>query len=62
MFDVTNKKDVELFKKFMVDRAWGPDGCPFILEQPYLDIPEMIKDKITHKHLDIKNDRISETQ
>jgi hypothetical protein len=55
-FDVNSKTDAELFKKFLINRSWGSDGCPFVLEQPYLGIPEMIKDKLVHKYLGIKND------
>jgi len=43
-FDPKNKKDVELFKSFLANNKWsGP--CPFILQEPYLTIPEMLKDK-----------------
>jgi hypothetical protein len=53
-FDVNNKSDVELFKKFLINQSWGSDGCPFVLEHPYLGIPEMIKDKLVYKYLGIK--------
>jgi hypothetical protein len=61
LFDVNSKTDVTLFKNFLVKQSWGSDGCPFILEQPYLGIPEMIKDKIVCKHLGIKSEELFKT-
>ena len=43
-FDPKNKKDIELFKTFLSNNKWG-GPCPFILQEPYLTIPEMLKDK-----------------
>jgi homoserine acetyltransferase len=34
--------------------SWGHDGCPYVLEFPYLTIPDMIKDKLIHKFLKVK--------
>ena len=34
--------------------AWGKDGCPFILEFPYMTIPDMIRDKLIHKILKVE--------
>jgi hypothetical protein len=51
IFNANNKKDVDSFKQFMSKSAWGSDGCPFILEEPYLTIPDMIKTKLTEKYL-----------
>lgn len=53
-FDVSNKKDVELFVKFLKTGAWGQEGCPFTLEYPYLTIPDMIRDKLLHKFLKVE--------
>ena len=52
-FDVNNKKDVAAYKNFLVQKQWGTGGCPFSLEYPYLSVPDMIKDKIVHKYLNI---------
>ena len=52
-FDVNNKKDVAAYKNFLVHKQWGTSGCPFSLEYPYLSVPDMIKDKIVHKYLNI---------
>ena len=53
-FDVKDKKHVDLYRKFLVTGAWGLQACPFILEFPYLTIPDMIKDKLIHSFLKIK--------
>lgn len=52
-FDVDNKKDVEIFRKFLKNSAWGKDCCPFELEEPHLTIPDMIKDKLVRKYLKV---------
>ena len=55
LFDATSKSDMKLAKDFFVKHAWGPDGCPFFLEVPWLNVPDMLKDRIMKYHLDIKN-------
>ena len=49
LFDPKNKSHINLLKRFLVENRWG-NPCPFILEEPYLTIPDMIKDKVT-KHV-----------
>lgn len=52
IFDPKNKKDIELFKIFLSQNKWsGP--CPFILEEPYLNIPDMLKDRYIRSQLNI---------
>lgn len=51
-FDPKNKKDVEIFKKFMAENKWG-GPCPFILEEPYLNIPHMMKERYIRSQFDI---------
>jgi hypothetical protein len=53
-FDVKDKKHVDSYRKFLITGAWGKDTCPYILEFPYLTIPDMIKDKLIHSFLKIK--------
>ena len=53
-FDVNNQADCTAFAKFLKTGAWGKDGCPFEIEDPWLSIPDMIKDKLARKHLGIK--------
>ena len=52
-FNVNNKKDVALYRTFLIEGKWGVEGCPFALEYPYLTVPDMIKDKLIHKYLKI---------
>jgi hypothetical protein len=54
VFDLDNTKHVNLYKGFLSSNRWGINGCPFILEFPYLTIPDMIKDKLIHKFLKVK--------
>lgn len=52
-FDVNNKKDIELYRSFLIAHRWGGIGCPFVLEFPHLTIPDMIKDKMMNKYMKI---------
>ena len=54
LVDVNNTKDMDLAKKFFETYKWGPTGCPFVLEVPWENVPDMLKDKITKYHLNIK--------
>ena len=47
LFEPSNKDDMKLVRKYLHTLSWGNAGCPFYLEWPYLDIPSMLKDKIT---------------
>jgi hypothetical protein len=51
-FDAKNKKDVEIFRTFLAENKWG-GPCPFVLEEPYLTIPDMLKDKYIRSQLNI---------
>jgi hypothetical protein len=55
LFDATSQTDMNLAKDFFVKHAWGPNGCPFFLEVPWLNVPDMLKDRITKHYLNIKN-------
>ena len=46
MFEPGSKDDMQVAGKFFHSNKWE-DGCPFFLEWPYLDIPSMLKDRIT---------------
>ena len=54
-FDVNSRKDIQSYKFFLKENAWGTT-CPFVLEYPYLSVPDMIKDKLIHKFLKVKNE------
>lgn len=56
-FSEKSKEDIALAKQFFKNHAWGKSGCPFLLEYPYISIPDMIKDKIVHNALGLKYDR-----
>lgn len=54
VFDMNNKKDVEIYKSFLETNSWKVSGsCPFNLEYPYLTVPDMIKDKLIRKFLKV---------
>ena len=52
-FDAKSKDDMRLAKDFFVKHAWGSNGCPFFLEVPWLNVPDMLKDRITKHYLNI---------
>ena len=41
---------------FVVNKAWGINGCPFICEFPFLTIPDMIQEKLIYKFLKVKHE------
>lgn len=53
-FDVNNVQHVETFKNFMETYSWGFKCCPFVLEEPHLSIPDMIKDKLIRHYLKVQ--------
>jgi len=55
-FNANDKKDLNEAKCFFETHKWK-NVCPFILEFPYLTVPDMIKDKMVHKALKIKYNR-----
>ena len=50
-FDPSNKNHMKLVKEFFRENRWGEQGCPFYLDWPYIDMPYMLKDKITQHTL-----------
>ncbi len=50
-FDPSNKKDLEEFKFFKKNGKWK-NGCPFFLEDPFVEIPAMCESKFTNHMLD----------
>ena len=55
VFDVTNKKDIESAKMFFSTLCWRHEfSCPFYLEEPYLTVPDMMRDKLVRKFLKIE--------
>jgi len=54
-FDVTNSNDMSEFVYFGINNNWKTT-CPFILEWPYNNIVDMIKDKIV-SHYFLKQEK-----
>ena len=52
-FDVNNKEHLKIVTEYLQTNTWK-EGCPFTIEDPWLSIPDMIKDKITRKYLKIE--------
>jgi hypothetical protein len=50
-FDVSKKEDIELFSFFLKNSKWKTP-CPFVLEFPFLSVPDMIKDKLINAYID----------
>lgn len=44
-FDPSNKDHVEDYAKFLKNSNWT-NGCSYLLEQPFHDIPTMINNKL----------------
>jgi len=57
-FSAHSKEDMKLAKLFLSKNMWGQKGCPFYLEWPYVDMPSMLKDKITKHYLKIEDEKI----
>ena len=50
LFDPSNKKHLVDYAKFLKYSNWK-DGCNYLLEDPYMDIPTMINEKIVNHFL-----------
>jgi hypothetical protein len=50
-FNANSKEDLRIAKEFFQSWSWGADTCPFVLEQPYVSIPEMMRDRVLSKLL-----------
>jgi hypothetical protein len=49
-FDVSNKEDIKEFAFFLKNSKWKTP-CPFVLEFPFLSIPDMVKDKLINAYI-----------
>jgi len=52
-FDPKSSDDLAEYKYFLQKQAWR-EGCPFVLEWPFLNVISMIEHKITRHHLSVK--------
>lgn len=50
LFDPSNSKHMKDFARFVKHNTWG-DGCSYLLEDPYGDIPTMIRAKIADYYI-----------
>lgn len=57
-FDPASSEDLTIYKKFLDDSNWK-NGCPFVIEWPFLTVPDTIQHKIMNHHINglIKNAR-----
>jgi hypothetical protein len=51
-FEPRNSEHLAIFNHFLTKNNWK-EGCPFELEQPYLDVPSMIRDKIARHYISL---------
>lgn len=47
IFDPSKRKDMQVYAEFVKNNNWGAGTCPFELEWPWLNIPNMIEYKIS---------------
>ena len=57
VFDATNKKHLKDYAEFLKYNNWK-SGCRYLLEDPYMDIPTMINEKIVHHFLNSYMERV----
>ena len=50
-FDANNVEHRKYFKTFFIQHKWDKESPRFILENPFLDIPTMIKNKLMEYYL-----------
>lgn len=50
-FDVRSARDLREYRAFLETGTWGKDGCPFVVEYPYSNIPDMIKNQVLETYL-----------
>jgi hypothetical protein len=49
-FDASNRAHRLDYAQFLKYNNWK-NGCKYFLEEPYMDIPSMIHDKLVHHYL-----------
>lgn len=49
-FNPNSKEDLQEYQHFLANSSWK-NGCPFVLEWPFLNVLDMIKHKIVYRHL-----------
>lgn len=51
IFNPASAADLAVYKHFILNDRWE-NGCPFVVEWPFLDVLNMIEHKIIHQHID----------
>jgi len=51
IFNPHNTTDLTVYKDFLLNSRWK-NGCPFVVEWPFLNVVDMIKHKIVYQHID----------
>lgn len=49
-FDATSHQDLAAYQNFLLNKKWD-NGCPFVLEEPFTNVPDMINNKILYEHI-----------
>jgi hypothetical protein len=47
LFDPNKTEDLNEYRRYVNTNSWGIKGCPFELEYPYKDIPNMLAQKVS---------------
>lgn len=53
-FNPNNPVHKAEFRSFLNNGTWGDEGCPYMLEAPYDNVPQMIRDKIVRQAVGAK--------
>lgn len=56
-FDIRNADHVHSYKEFLQTNSWAK-GCPFVLEHPWTNVPDMIKDKVVRHYLEVASEKV----
>ena len=51
LFDPQSGEDLRVYQDFLLNSRWQ-NGCPFVIEWPFLNVVDMIKHKIIYQHID----------
>jgi hypothetical protein len=49
-FDPACAEDLRVYQDFLINSRWK-NGCPFIIEWPFLTVVDLIKHKIVKQHI-----------
>jgi hypothetical protein len=49
-FDPASAEDLRVYQDFLLNSRWK-NGCPFIVEWPFLTVADLIKHKIVKHHI-----------